>query len=656
MRLTSSQKAPPASAAAQEPLQRQRAVNWRLAWGLILAASVIAVAGQFLFLYLRNSPAVPLGFDTPQYLWRANVVADEGLGRLAESGTDWFRDHADRPGYPVLAATIQSVTGVSPFDLAFVLPAVMATLIGLAAGTFAVRVLREPLWAFFVYAVIVGVSINVALTAPGLSDNLIVDAVVMAAATTALLVSAGMPTTVATVLLMVGAALIHWPFAVFFMGLMAVLTAALVPDSFLAWRRGERLMRTPAGRLGMALGASGAAMVASLGLMPVGPSPPRVGPGELVRKLRARATWFQVPIMGPAAVVGAGALLVRRDRLRLRGTLLMLVWGVSAAAGVFLLNLGVKVPGHRLLGFALGVPVLAAAAVTGVAAALGRWRRWLRPVAVLVVLAALAGGSALGHVAWSRAAKRWITPSQLVQAELASGYLEHVGNEGPVVFVINPFAAHPGQPAALSFRVLRAGLSGSRAPDSYIYLGDPSELMAGRPTLRPERQGYDRISLRYWVDVEPVLPQDPIVLLLPAFNHGLAAQKMLDAGTAVEPGLFVVQGPIPPGWNPEIPAPPQPASAMALVGRLTSVLALLWVVGLGWAILLLPLGWGARVALAPTVGVSALVLGGVAAGRLWDLGFSAFGPWVAIAVATLGWGLLLFRILFRRRRARLPSS
>jgi hypothetical protein len=242
-----------------------------------------------------------------------------------------------------------------------------------------------------------------------------------------------------------------------------------------------------------------------------------------------------------------------------------------------------------------------------------------------------------------------------VQAELASQYLEHVANEDPVVFVINPFAAHPGQPAALSFRVLRAGLSGSQAPDSYIYLGDPSELMAGRPTLRPERRGYDRISLRYWVDVEPLLPQDPIVLLLPAFNHGLAATKMDASGTAVEPGLFVVQGPIPTDWNPEIPSPPEPVSALSLVGRLTSVLALLWLTGLGWAILLLPLGWGARVALAPTLGVSALVSAGVVAGRLWDVGFSRFGPWLAIAVALLGWVLILFRALFRRRRAQLPS-
>src|SRR2546427_53678 len=77
--------------------------------------------------------------------------------------------------------------------------------IGLGAGAFAVRVLEEPPWAFAVYAVAIGTSVNVALIAIGYADTLLASAALLAAATTAVLAAGGERTLAATILLIAGA-------------------------------------------------------------------------------------------------------------------------------------------------------------------------------------------------------------------------------------------------------------------------------------------------------------------------------------------------------------------------------------------------------------------------------------------------------------------
>src|SRR5438309_1602404 len=129
----------------------------------------------------------PVGYDTAKYVWRANLVDAEGTPALAGSAQSPLHVNADRPGYPVLIALLHAVTRVRPFDLTFVLPAVVASVIGLGAGAFALRVLREPPWAFAVYTIVVGASVNVALVAIGYADTLLAAAVLLAAATATVL-------------------------------------------------------------------------------------------------------------------------------------------------------------------------------------------------------------------------------------------------------------------------------------------------------------------------------------------------------------------------------------------------------------------------------------------------------------------------------------
>jgi hypothetical protein len=607
-------------------------------WGIALlaAASIVVVAAQFLNLYLGDPVPVPAGFDTPKYIWRANLVAEEGLEALPGSTPSWFKENADRPGYPVLAGMIRATTGITAFDLSFLLPATAGVIIGLGAGAFALRGLREPSWAFGAYVVGVGASVNVGYTATGLADNLIIDALVMAAATTALMAADAQRTSAATILLFAAATLVHWPFAVVFLALLVALTVALVPESVTVARR-EGLLGTPAGLLGATVAGSAAAMVGALALAPALPEAPRAGAGQFIRKLKAVTPLFLFPVLAPLAGLGGVALLSPRDPARRRGMLLCLIWAGSAAVAVALLSVGVKVAAHRILVFALGIPILAVAALTGAAGWLARVSRLLRPVAAILIVAGLIGGGVLMNFAWARRARTWMPEQQLVQGEQAGQYLQRIGNQGPVIFVFNPYARDPGSSIALSFHVIRAALPANQVAHSFVYLGDPSSLTEGRPTLREGNNRFNRYSIRYWADVRPVLAERPVMLFLPAFNRGLPRDRAIGVGESIAPGVVVLRGPIPEGWSPQPPKPLIPPSAGRLITQLAVVLLVFFLVGLGWSASLLPLPWAVRVALAPALGVAALTVGGVIASRLVPGGFGGLGVVVAALVSLLGW-------------------
>src|SRR5207248_2576286 len=104
-----------------------------------------------------------------------------------------------------------------------------AGVIALAAGAFAVRVLGEPGWAFPVYAVGIGASVNVALIAIGYADTLLASSILLAAATAAVLAAGEEATIAGTMFLMSGATLVHWNFAVMFLAILVGLLVLLLP-------------------------------------------------------------------------------------------------------------------------------------------------------------------------------------------------------------------------------------------------------------------------------------------------------------------------------------------------------------------------------------------------------------------------------------------
>ena len=105
------------------------------------------------------SPTCPepaaVGFDTPLYQYRANLIAEAGTDAL-EGWTPSYVHDQDRVTTATLWALLGSVTGREPSSLALLWPAAMGVAVGAAAAAFARSVWREPGWAAPIYIVAVG--------------------------------------------------------------------------------------------------------------------------------------------------------------------------------------------------------------------------------------------------------------------------------------------------------------------------------------------------------------------------------------------------------------------------------------------------------------------------------------------------------------------
>lgn len=619
---------------------------------LLIAMSIVAISGQFLYLYVKTGFTGPAGFDTPKYIWRANLVVGEGLRELADSSP--YREHADRPGYPALASVYESVNGISPLRLGFVLPALMGAVVGLAAGAFARRSVREPGWAFPVYAIVVGASVNVAVTATGLIDNLIIDGLLVAAAVTALLAAEGMPAFTATLLLIAGATLTHWPFTLVFVAILGALALVVLPMSIREWRSGGRPLGTPSARLASLVAGSAVVLGGALLLAPDAPQPPVSSRRSFLRKLGRFVPWYRFEIPGPMAAIGIPALWIPKRRERRWGLALALIWAGAGAAAVALLHLGVAAPAHRLLGFGLGLPILAAAGLTGLGRVISRLPP--RPVgialAALVVLAGLAGSGLISHLAWMDRAALKLPGLQVAQARAAGRYLQEVGNDHPVIFVINPPVKRYGQATTLYFGATRASLPSNQIRNAYIYLGDPAMLLSGRPTLREGDKGFNKVSQRHWEHARPLLADDPVILMLSAFNLGFRPREPVP-GLRLAEGVRLLSGPTPADLEGLTPVLPTAPSAGALIWIFVSALLLLWVVGMGWSASLVPAGWFVRVSLAPALAIAALVLGQAIVARL-GLDTPGLRLPSVVVVAVLGWIPFAIRSLKRGRGRHAP--
>ena len=112
----------------------------RLALAVGLAACVMAPSLLFLGRYAQTGPGVaPVGSDTPQHVWRSEVVTGLGLEALPafDGRSQALNTNADRPGLPLVLSALSAVTGAHVRDLVYVLPAVAAAAIALAAAALA---------------------------------------------------------------------------------------------------------------------------------------------------------------------------------------------------------------------------------------------------------------------------------------------------------------------------------------------------------------------------------------------------------------------------------------------------------------------------------------------------------------------------------------
>jgi hypothetical protein len=597
---------------------------------------VIVVLGLYLSPYVLGRVDTPIGGDTPWYIARQRLVAEQGLDAIGErtgEGPRRAKTLGDRPGYPVVASVVSGLTGVDEFEIAYVLPAAVAVTVALAAGGFAIAVLREPGWAFVVYAIAVGGSTLIARTAVQSHDNLLADTLLLAGGAAALMAAAGHGTRVAAIVLLTGASLTHWRFLVPFLLLLGVIWTLMIPDLVRRVRAGESVWEAPATRLGSVIVGTLGAGAAALWLAPsFSLELPKVRAVRVRKKTEEWVPGLRLPVLGTAAGVGLVSRWWPGNRLRRWGLVMMALWALSVPLSIALSEIASRnVPVYRVAAFALGIPVLAAAALVGLVVLGRRIAIVVAALGALLALLGLAVGLRLAWDVWSEQ-EPVMERAEVDQLTAAAGYLRASGVDGPVIFVVEVGTSTP------SGRAIRAVLPTQLAERAYVYLGPVENLLEGRPTLRNSPK-FNRDSTRWWRTIQPILDRDPVILLAQAYAADLSAAL----GTRVAPGLTVIRGPeAPPGFEPPVFVPP--TDERLLVGS-GAVLLALGLVGAGWSIALLPTGGLVRVAFAPAFGVATLAVVGLVADRIGVSlgGAGAVGIGIVTALGGLGAAVLMIR-------------
>jgi len=624
---------------------------------LVVVVPAVAVMGLFLAQYFVHDYAVPVGSDTAQGIWRAQVVTEIGLDGLPPSGPALLDASTDRPGLPVTMALLHSATGLDAMHLSFVLPAVVAAAIALAAGAFAVAVLAEPRWTFSVYAVLVGASVNVELMAAGYFDNLLAAAAVMAACVAVLLAVDGRRGGVLAVVLLAGATLFHWMFAAFFVGLLGLLWLALLPRSLRDHRDGAPMSETPAARLAaivLGAGALGAAgLAASPGGFVVSTGPAR---GEVLDKLGRLAP---LAALVPAAVLSvAGAWFLRGTSRRRWGRLLLVLWAGSAVVAAAAVALGARLPAHRAAAFSLAVPLLCAAGLVGIARRIGgtsgseasgagaseggRGPTMRQVVAAGLVVLVVGGSVVVAASSWF-ARPPYVNELRQRQVEQIVATVDGVEQGRSVVLVVDA-PSLPGYGATPAIRRVRAALDPTRVDDVHVFIGEPEDLFAGRPTDRPEDPDFSAASREVFEASRERVTADPVAVVARLYNKDFDAIARNYPEASTSDGLLAIGASIPA----EISAPPAAPSAPMLILGAVAVGAVLALVGLGWSWTLIAARAADRIALAPAVGLAVCALVGTAADR-FGVAIGSFGGFaVLLAAAIAGWTPWLIR---RRTRA-----
>jgi hypothetical protein len=640
-----------------------------VAAGMIAGAVGVGTIAYYLWIYRTKAFTVPIGWDTSRYLWRTTMAQAVGIAGMEDAVPSFVNADPARPAFPVIASTLSSLWGISPFRIAAVLPPVAAAIIGLAAGSFVGSILRRPSWEVAAVAVGVGTSAFVVrlLGPETYQDNLFAAAVFMAAATPLAMSALQREAAIPAALLLGAGGVVHWAFFVFMLATVLLMGVAYGPASWRAWRSGTSgLLGTASARLaGVGAGAAAVAASTVYGVLGTTTRSPRLSEREFARKLRLDLHTYGFPITLPLAAGGAASLAFGSKAERRRGDrpveaedgargerhgrwrpadgtqrdraalVLLLAWCAVALAGYIGLEVfSLKIPAHRFLAFALAVPVLA---VVGVLRLGGIVARFSRPLGASLVLLILGIGAWASHTEWFRN-EPWIDPERTRQAATAGAYLEAAGldPERPVVFIVNDVDASF---VALMTHMIRSVLPAERIEQAYFYAGSPEDYLARRPTPVPPG-AHGSLSRSYFSNMVETYDRNPVALVLAFYNEDrYNAWVRSHPGTVVGPQVAVVSGPILSEPVPAVPGPAGPYRIATLALLAVASLGVLWVVGLGWSVVLVrrwlsPLG---LVAVAPAIGIAALVVGGVVVDRAGVRLTGIGGAVTPLGIALAGW-------------------
>lgn len=588
----------------------------RLALAVGLAACVVVPCLVFLGRYVVSGTGVaPAGSDTSQHVWRSEVVAGLGLDALPafDGRSQALNTNADRPGLPLVLSALSAVTGADARDLVYVLPAVAAAAIALAAAALAGVIPGVPGWGIALAGVATGASVHAALAANGYLDQLLVEPLLLVAAACALRATGGGPGRALGAAALLAAWLVHWQFALLFTVLLCLLALACLPASLRDHRQGRSLAATGSGRVGTTVAAGAGLGIAALllGTPGIPRAPMGLSRGSVDRHLSDQLARYRLPAAAGAAAVG-GAWLIADvdDSPRRRAAWLLVPWALIPAAAALVYVAGRTVPLQRALSFALAIPLLGALGlVAAVGWVRGRFGRVAAAAAALLAIVALTFSVTFAWETW-RTRKPWSEDRPLAEFYTLGRYLTDA--DRPAIVVVDEPRAEGDFGTVPVMRRFRAELPARLALDSTVYLGDPELLVEGRPTLRPEVSGFDEVSRETWRAARSLLPQDPIIVILRSHLTGFARAVEAHPGWRTNEWMAVVSGPPPPVR----PVAPERPSAASLVAWSVSSLAVIALAGAGWVV---RLGGGSpalRLALAPATGLAALVVAGLLVERL----------------------------------------
>ncbi len=639
--------------------------------GAVAGAVGLAIYAFYALVYPLRGVRVPLGFDTTWYVWRAQFVATLGIG---PAGTN------SRPGAAVLAALVGALVRRSQLEVAVVLSLVLVSAFALATGAATRRLFGRDRWGWVVAAAVTGVLLG---TTRMVSEN-VATLVALLLTVAAVVPLAGRiegrasPRWTAVALLL-AAGVAHWLFLAVFGAMFAVAWALALPSSARAVRDGARPLDTEAGVLATVWGIAAAALatvVFAALRAPWNTIGVQDDPSRLLPKLRHDVTSARLPFTGPLALLGAvslawplraggrhreapavaggrasgielvapaatGAAAAAARRFGLR---LLAGWTLVAAAGIGYGLVTRRLPPHRFFDLFVAVPLALALAEAAALAARATGARAGRVAGVLVAALAVAALAVPGALVWyGERPQVWTDPAMLRESETAAAYLQAAGipDGRPVVVVAAPRGTAGVESIPLKERIIRVGIPPGREASLYLFFGTPTDLLARRRV--PVSPAIDRATLPYWQALQPVLGMRPVVLVLREAGPKGFEEALRLGGRVVGPGVAVLpgRGLAVPAAGP-VAAPPLPASVPGPAGLLVlgaALLALLGLVGLGWAAL--AAGPGAApeevAALAPAAGVGALILAGTPV-ALFGVGLGgAAGVGVIVGVAAVGW-------------------
>ena len=616
-----------------------------------MAGVTAVLLAFFLAIYPYRGFRLPVGSDAPVYLWWSRLAAHEHLNAV---GT--------RAGFPALALMLAGSLHVSLVQVLAGIGAALAVSTGLAALALVRTSPELPLRGARARSVAASLAAVLAGTfavhlAGGYFANLAFVAIFLAAS--ALLATPARTGPVAACGLLAAGVLVH---PAFFLVGAAILALTALP-TVVRRPAGQRLRETEGGRILGALAAGAALGGAALAaiVVPDGAYRPDTSKDAFLRRVGlrgdVRSDYFDrfvrhlarywLPISIPLSAVAA---------LRSGGFLgrLLRAWGVVAIAGVLGGLATGLVPADRFITFAYVLPIGSAIAIVWL------WpRRARRGGIVAVGAAALAAALLLGGatVTWLRA-RPFVTPPEMSTLARAGAVIEKIPPGTPLVFVVDNSSPAISFFATQAANAIRAAVAPARIRDVYVYVGSPNRYLAGRPTLvgranDPAAVIHDALSRRYLADIRAAGGHPVAFVLRPFDPAGFRAARATGTGTPVAPGVLVL------GRAPFTGAPPNDAvvaaSSWSIVAVGVALTIVLGLVGLGWALAATADSLVA-VAVAPSFGAAALLLGGVVADRL---GAHLSGPTpvtVGAVIAVAGYAVAhLVRRAARNRHGIEPS-